>query len=216
MSLNSSDTILATGGADGFLTLTAWGTALAPTKNAISDAMSKGAKLRCNAPVICVALSDLNDIVAAGCMDGSVVLVSYSVNFGEVTARGLIVNDGDDIKHSKYIKSIAWSPIDSVVTTSSADGTVYISKISIDNFQDDDMQDEDMQDEENIKYVRIQKAHTLHLAAAPEALCYVKNGSTLCLYERETSYLSYFDLNDECKMTKHSLNGCEFSFISLS
>jgi len=201
VSLNSSDTILATGGVDGFLTLTAWGTALAPTKNAISDAISKGAKLRCNAPVICVAFSDLNDIVAAGCMDGSVVLVSYSVNFGKVTARELIVNDGE-IKHSKYIKSIAWSPIDSVVTTSSADGTVYISKISTDNFQDDDMQDE-----ESIKYVRIQKAHTLHLAAAPEALCYVKNGSVLCLYERETSYLSYFDLNDECKMTKHSLNG---------
>jgi len=55
--------------------------------------------------------------------------------------------------------------------------------------------------------VKIEKLKSFHFIGAVEALCFVNKGRSLCLYERDTSYLTYFDLNDEYKMTKYSLNG---------
>ena len=38
-------------------------------------------------------------------------------------------------------------------------------------------------------------------------MCFVNGGNKLCCYVRETSYLSYFDLKNDYKQTKMSLNG---------
>jgi hypothetical protein len=55
--LNTDDTLLATGGADSTLTLCCWGGALAPTPGAVDAVLHQAVHLNCAGPVICLAFS---------------------------------------------------------------------------------------------------------------------------------------------------------------
>lgn len=209
--MNVSDNILAAGGADGYITITTWGSALAPHPTAATDTVSKAARIQCGAPAICISFCNTHPIISVGCMDGSVILIGFSLSGGRVTAW-LLKKVGDDaacMKHSKYVKAVAWSNSAPVLASASADGTVFLSNVSL---SDEDMGDgdEDMgddTDENESKEVKVEKLKSFHFKNAIETLCFVKNGASLCLYERDTSFLAYFDLEDEFKMKKYSLNG---------
>jgi len=55
--------------------------------------------------------------------------------------------------------------------------------------------------------VSVELVKSMHFDAAVESMCFTNNGDALCCYVRGTSYLSYFDLKDEFKQSKVSLNG---------
>ena len=227
--LNKSDTVLGTGGADSYVSIVAWGTALAPNPgthgDAASETVAKAAKVHCTAPVICISFSEsatTSNVLAAGCMDGSVHLIGYHIVLGRVEAWLLNITSATKIKFGKYVKSLAWSPYADVLASASADGTVQISKITLVAAADEDDDDDEDEDEamegseDSSKGVVVDQIKSLHLSGAVEAVCFVNDGDTLCLFERETFYLSYFDLKDECKMTKFSLNGGEYFVICVS
>lgn len=209
--LNKSDNILASGGADGFVTLTAWGSALAPTPDAATNAVSKAARVQCSAPVIAVSFCTTHDILAVGCMDGSVTFIQFSFVSGIINAWPLKNAGEENIKYKKYVKSIAWSQSSPVLASASADGTVTLSKVSLfdedEAMEGDDDDNDDVNDKGGNKGVKIEKLKSFHFTGAVETLCFVKDGTSLCLYERDTSFLTYLDLNDEYKLTKFSLNG---------
>jgi WD40 repeat protein len=144
-------------------------------------------------------------------MDGSVHLIGYKLVFGKVKAWALNIVSGDKIKCTKYVKSLTFAPKSGLLASASADGTVQITRITllVDNDDDDD---DDMEGgaEGLFKNASVEMVNSLHLAGAVETVCFVNEGDILCLYERETSYLSYFDLKNNFKMTKHSVNGCKF------
>jgi WD40 repeat protein len=197
--LDSSDSILVVGGANSSVTITNWGCALAPSATAIHDTVSSAHTVSCPAPVICVkACSGTDKIIAAGCMDGSVCFIG----FDRSGAWPLKTNAGTTIKYSKYVKAMAWSPSSNVLVTASADGTVQISKVSLQS--DNDMMDDD--DDTNSRQITIEIIKSLHLKGAIETLCFVDD-DTFCLYQRDTCYLSYFDLKEDCALTTYSLNG---------
>ena len=214
--LDKSDSILATGGADSYVSILAWGTALAPGSEASADAVLKAARVACSAPVISIAFSTTDNILAVGCMDGTVHLIGYGYQTStrRVDAWTLKVVSGEKIKFTKYVKSLAFAPNSGLLASSSADGTVQLTRVTLVNAEDDD---EDMDggnadantDEGQSKNAKVELVNSLHLTGAVETVCFVNDGRTLCLYERETSYLSYFDLKDDFKMTKYSLNGCK-------
>jgi len=205
------DTVLASGGADGILSLVTWGSAMAPTDTASADTVANAATIKCNAPVICVAVAK-TDVVAAGCMDGSVTLVAYAMEPGG-TMRARPLGNGQEIRHSKYVKFVLWSPDGTLLVTGSADGTVQFTSLSSSSSSfmpsTSTGDDEYMNDAEDTHQndVLIHKVRTLHLAGPVEAGCLLDAGTRFCLYERGTHYLSYFDLKDDFKMTKQSLNG---------
>ena len=203
--MNRSDNILAVGGADSNVTIATWGSALAPTPDAATNTVLNAARFQCSAPVICISFCNFNDIVCAGCMDGSVHFIGFSFIGGKANAWALKSLGDDDIKFSKYVKSIAWSTSSPVVACSSADGTVIVSRVTI--LDEDTIMDDVDDDNVHRKDINITKLKSLHFKGSVEALCFVKDGQSLCIYERDTSYLSYFDLADEYKMTKFSLNG---------
>jgi len=198
--LDRSDSVMATGGADSYLALTAWGAALAPTANASVDTVNKAARIPLSAPVICVSFSNTDNVVAAGCMDGTVHLIGYKLALGRVVATLI---SGNDIKFTKYVKSLAWSPSKNMLASASADGTVVLTNVKLGNSEDDD---EMMDGGENYSTI-LEPVKSFHLSGAVETLCFVNDGNVLCLYERETSVLTYFDLNDDFAATSHSLNG---------
>lgn len=213
--LNSSDNILASGGADGTVVLATWGSALSPSEDASTQTVNKATKVQCGAPVICLSFCKTDDIICVGCMDGSIHFIGFTFMGGKIHASLLNGNSnnggGSNIKYTKYVKSIAWSESQPIVASSSADGTVILSKVSLGDGDetmgggDDDDDDANMSD--STKEITIEKLKSFHFNGAVETLCFVKDSTSLCLYERDTSYLTYFDLNDEYKMSKHSLNG---------
>mmetsp|Transcript_12310 Transcript_12310/g.16069 ORF Transcript_12310/g.16069 Transcript_12310/m.16069 type:complete len:464 (-) Transcript_12310:367-1758(-) len=231
--LNGNDSLLATGGADGMLVITQWGMATAPSPDASKNAVEKAVKIRCDAPVLrcafspSIGTSSTISVVAAGCMDGSVKLYRYSsdrlIHLSAYTNVGSDVQmsvDGEQdnsnaLKHMKYIKDLAWCTDDSNTTllaSACAEGKVFLSKISLPHVFSDVP--------ENV--VHVERIQTFYLPGAVEALCFLDNGSTLCCYARGTSYLSYFDLKHDFKLTKHSVNGANkfddfvsFSILSL-
>ena len=84
--LNKDCTVLATGGADSVVSICRWGGALAPTDDAAARVVDGAARVRCDAPVICVGFGQVGggaSMVAAGCMDGSVKLVEYGAGVGD-------------------------------------------------------------------------------------------------------------------------------------
>ena len=210
--LSKDCTVLATGGADSYVSLCQWGGALAPTDDAAAKVVSSAARVRCDAPVICVGFGQADggsSIVAAGCMDGSVKLVEYGAGVGDsTTSMGarLLKPFGDPpetaaaaasggIKHAKYVKVVAWSASASLLASASADGTIVLTKVG--------KPDED-------GAVKIEKVQTMHLPGAVEAMCFLDDGDTLCAYARDTAYLSYFDLqkldSEGAKQTKVTVN----------
>jgi WD40 repeat protein len=185
--------VLATGGADSFVSICRWGGALAPTDDAAARVVDGAARVRCDAPVICVGFGQVGggaSMVAAGCMDGSVKLVEYGAGVGDATSgmgARLLKTLGDDseattgIKHAKYVKVVAWSASASLLASASADGSIQLSRVG--------QPDED-------GAVKIEKVQTMHLPGSVEAMCFLDDGDTLCAYARDTAYLSYFDLKN--------------------
>jgi len=206
-SLHPDDSLLVTGGADAQLALCRWGTALAPGENAASQTVEKSARIKCPAPIISVSFSTMQKgkalpLVAAGCMDGSVNLIKYSAT----ELQNL--DCSQPIRHAKYVKCLAWSPTRPILATASADGTVQITQIVMDS--ELGSMSMDMDDETKTadpQKVGLETLSTLHLPGPVEAMTFLPDGSTLVCHARGTSYLSYFDLNDDCKHTKHSVNG---------
>jgi len=217
------DSVLGVGRADGSVEICCWGRALVP-KDATSKEVEKVASVSCQAPVICIGLAPVRSnnlpmsLLATGCMDGRVHLVGYSISFGGVvdawkvqaltseennadggdTTNG---NDGGCLKHTKHVKSLAWSKLDNnlVLATSDANGNVTVYRVGPAPITQDGQQ--------CTKTVIIQKIVQRNLKGAIEALCFVKGGTELCLYERDTSYLSYLKLDGTDDVARHSLNG---------
>eukprot|EP00581_Thalassiosira_minuscula_P002417 CAMPEP_0183736320 /NCGR_PEP_ID=MMETSP0737-20130205/49026_1 /TAXON_ID=385413 /ORGANISM="Thalassiosira miniscula, Strain CCMP1093" /LENGTH=456 /DNA_ID=CAMNT_0025970287 /DNA_START=109 /DNA_END=1479 /DNA_ORIENTATION=+ len=201
--LNPDDSLLATGGADSNIKLCRWGSALAPGEESSIKAVDDAIEIPCGAPVICCAFARVNQgrglpVVAAGCMDGSVKLAYCGMGMdapkeGRKRLLKSELKDGNGIKHGKYVKTICWSPSEPILATASADGTVQLTSAS--NLDSE------------AATVSLEVVKSMHFDAAVESMCFVDNGNTLCCYVRGTSYLSYFDLKDDYKQTKMSLNG---------
>lgn len=201
--LHPNDTLLATGGADCFVSICQWGGALAPTDDAVASTVAGAARVRCDAPVICVAFAQEGrgltlPIVAAGCMDGSVKLIEYGAGVGEADGTGgmgaralKIIGEETAVKHAKYVKTLAFSKSASLLASASADGGIQLTKVG-------------QPDEEG--NVTIEKVQTMHLPGAVEAMCFLDDGDTLCCYARNTPYLSYFHLKDGAQQTKVTVN----------
>ena len=196
-SLHPDDSLLATGGADSNVKLLTWGSALAPGDESSAKAVEDSISIACGAPVICCAFAQQGKsvpVVAAGCMDGSVKLAYCGLDIDAPKDRLLkSTGDGKGIKHGKYVKTICWSPSEPVVASASADGTVQLTRVG------------DVNSEAGT--VTLEVVQSIHLDGAVEAMAFVDNGNKLCCYVRGTSYLSYFDLRDEYKQSKMSLNG---------
>ena len=220
-SINPDDSLLATGGADSTLNLCRWGMALAPGDESSAKAVEDAIKIPCGGPVICTAFAQMEKgrsfpVVAAGCMDGS-VCVAYcgldldSTNSGKERIlrpeAGNVSNGINEhgIKHTRYVKTVCWSPSAPILASASADGTVQLTLVGDGAF---------LSGESFSGRVSMEIIQSMHFDSPVEAMCFLNDGSTLCCYVRGTSYLSYFDLKDEFKQTKYSLNGgCEFLLL---
>lgn len=188
--LDQNDTLLATGSVDSTLKLTFWGKALAPGDDSASGAVDEAVSVPCGAPVICCSFaqdSKSNHLLAAGCMDGHVRVVYCGSEMKPAVAKS-----DTDIKHRKYVKCLSWSPAEPILASASADGTVQITRVSHDGTSEPDS-------------VSLDVVKSLHFDGAVECLCFV-DARTLCCYVRDTSYLSYFDMEEDFKQTKCSLN----------
>ncbi|KAL3823824.1 hypothetical protein ACHAXA_004096 [Cyclostephanos tholiformis] len=213
------DTLLATGGSDSHLSLCRWGNALSPGSNSSINAVRDSIRVYCRAPIICCAFARVNQggrempVIAAGCMDGSVMAVycgmmmesedvddtSADVVRGEdhrvLKSRGGEFGEKKDgsIKHSRYVKTICWSPTEPVLASASADGTVQLTRVL----------DVDVKS----MTAAFEIVKSMHFDGPVESMCYLNDGTTLCCYVRGTSYLTYFDLGDNYRQIKVSLNG---------
>lgn len=199
--LHPDDTLLATGGADSKLKICRWGMALAPGDESSSMAVANSINIHCGAPVICCAFAQVNKgrtlpVAAAGCMDGSVKLAycgieSLDTNNGN--DRVLESKEENGIKHSKYVKTLCWSPKEPILASASADGTVQLTRV------------QDVNSE--AATVVLETVSSMHFDEAVEAMCYLNKGDTLCCYVRGNSYLTCFDLKNDNKQSKLWLNG---------
>jgi len=89
--LHPNDSILGTGGADSTVSLSFWGAALQPSYS--SSSHSNACMVKCNAPVITLAFAPaplLQNILAVGCMDGSIELISFSQTLGTLSKPQLL------------------------------------------------------------------------------------------------------------------------------
>lgn len=199
-SLHPDDSLLATGGADSNLKLCRWGLALAPGDESSSNAVANSITISCGAPVICCAFAQVSKgrtlpVVAAGCMDGSVKLAYCGIELDSTSDRILVSNGDDDggIKHTKYVKTLCWSPSEPILASASADGTVQLTRV------------ENVNSEAGA--VTLETLSSMHFDEAVEAMCYLNNGDTLCCYVRGNSFLTCFDLKNNSKQSKMWLNG---------
>mmetsp|Transcript_20031 Transcript_20031/g.43414 ORF Transcript_20031/g.43414 Transcript_20031/m.43414 type:complete len:454 (+) Transcript_20031:56-1417(+) len=200
--LHPDDSLLATAGADSNLKLCRWGSALAPGDEASVKAVDDSITIPCGAPVICCAFAQANhgrlQVVAAGCMDGSVKLAYCGLEMdapkeGKERLLSYELGNCNGIKHGKYVKTICWSPSEPILASASADGTVQLTRVG------------DVDSEAGTASLEV--VQSMHFDGAVESMCFLNNGDTLCCYVRGTSYLSYFDLKDGYKQNKISLNG---------
>jgi WD40 repeat protein len=209
--LSPDDTVLATGGADGSLSLVSWGISLNPNISSQQVVEAYVSHNSCDAPVICVdfakcAIMGLPKVVAAGCMDGSVHLFSARSGMqGRLeTQRLLGAGSNDLLKHGRYVKSLTWSPRESLLATCSADGTIKIIQVNAtaSNNANYDMDD----DTEPTTTATVHVAETLHLPGPVESMCFSDDGTQLFCYARGSPYLTKFDLQQGCAPTKWNLN----------
>eukprot|EP00592_Proboscia_alata_P002304 CAMPEP_0194370130 /NCGR_PEP_ID=MMETSP0174-20130528/18443_1 /TAXON_ID=216777 /ORGANISM="Proboscia alata, Strain PI-D3" /LENGTH=435 /DNA_ID=CAMNT_0039147427 /DNA_START=65 /DNA_END=1372 /DNA_ORIENTATION=+ len=179
----TDDSLLVTGGADSCVSVVQWGAALSPSPDASQKTVEDAVRYSCQGgPVVAAAFGGVAGsgcFVGCGCMDGSVTVFSY-----DSMEKSLVPVDGVVVKHSRYVKDVVWSPRDPIVATSSADGTVYLTRVN---------------------NGALETVSTLHLSGPVEAMAFL-DGDTLVVYVRDTPYLSYFDLRDDMKQTTHSLN----------
>lgn len=205
--LDSTDTIIATGGADSAVSMTRWGSALSPSPSAAHDTVQNAVKVALTAPVIQLSFSKTDQLLAAGCMDGSVHLIGYSTVMGKVQAWKMNINQGKPVKYSKYVKCIAWSPSENIVASCSSDGTATLVKVAC-STEIDLNRGMVSDDDDPLKHsVSLEEVKSFHFNGAVETLCFAKNGSVLILYERDTSYLTYIDLNEGFTLSTFSVNG---------
>ena len=189
-SLSYDDTILATGGADQNLALVQWGAALGDN-SAITNSngiMDKVVRIPCGAPVIAVDFGRTrrSPFCVAGCMDGSVHVIHIETYCGLLAAKEIAAGT---IKHTRYVRTVAWAPDQTMFATSSADGFVQVHSIVWNGLDDN---------------IQIEKVQTLNLSAPVESMCFHKR--TLVCYVRGTPFLSYFDTSNDWALTKQSLN----------
>jgi WD40 repeat protein len=188
--LSQDDTILATGGADQSLTLCQWGGAFSG-----KDVVQEAIHIPCDAPVISVdfARKARQPFVAAGCMDGSVRVMKYD------THEGLQAKDvaKGTIRHTRYVRTVAWASHDNLLASASADGVIQVHKVVWDGLTE---------------IVRIEKVETLNLSGPVEALCFHKE--KLICYARGTPHLLYFDLQDNFKQCKIDLNKGQTGYVA--
>ena len=248
----ADDSLLVTGGADSSLRLCLWGAALAPDADSSARVVHSAPQLHFSAPVISTSFLCSSQIpginaLAVGLMDGSVHFASYDrVAAGaktNLTLKSLLnsqVIDDDvygnsktqphNIKHSKYVKNLAWSPSEPILASASSDGTVRLTKVisiignavaggvatkSATASMSIDEDDEEFSKCSKEPEIVTKEILTLHLPGPVEAMAFLNNGDVLCCYVRGTSYLSYFDLRDDCKQTKYSINGGIYYHIKL-
>lgn len=238
--LHPDDSLLVTGGADSILTLCPWGVALAPHDDASTHAVKNAARVHCSAPVISSAFATHQrgramPILAAGCMDGSVKFAGYDHSNQKLTLQLLNTQQLEKdtraakaapIKHGKYVKYVVWSPSEPILASASADGTVRLTKVlstswgntdevlsamSMDEEKNYDLMDDEDDNSNNQKEIITEHILTLYLSGPVEAMTFLNNGDILCCYARGASYLSYFDLRDNCKLMKYSINGGAYS-----
>jgi len=201
--LNPDDTLLATGGADSYLSLYRWGSALSPSPDASEKLVQNATKISCGAPLIASAFSQQSKFsqypqyICASGMDGSVHINPLHDDMNFESPSIIYTPESNKLKHGKYAKCLAWSPSEPLIASASADGTVYLTKVNHSYGDDGNLS-------QNLQLDVVEK---FHLQGAVEAMCFLNGGKTLCCYSRGTSYLSYFHLDDDCNQTKFSLNG---------
>lgn len=128
------------------------------------------------------------------------------------------------IKHGKYVKNLVWSPSEPILASASADGTVRLTKVisisgtnmtnlPISSMSIDEEEERDYRSNNIPADIVTKPIVTLHLPGPVEAMTFLDNGNILCCYVRGMSYLSYFDLRDDCKQMKHSINGGKLLFL---
>ncbi len=148
---------------------------------------SDGLRLAINPPhVINPAFTNGN--FNYSCMDGSIMLCGYQSGLGGLQAT--LLNPSVELKCAKYIKGLVWSPSMPILAAASADGTVMILKV-------------DLQDSGSVTVEIVQR---LHLSGTPESICFSADGSKLMCYIRDTPYLARFNLENDFEMTKINLN----------
>jgi len=192
-SLSNDESILATGGADNFVSLKLWNDPSGGDPDASSKSIAESSsKVNCGAPVIGVDFSRHgrnSKFVAAGCMDGSVHVLYFekerSSNWlhTEEIAKGTI-------KHGKYVRCLAWSSTENILATASADGSVQIHKLEW-NFVD-------------ATGATLKKIESLQLSGPVESLCFREDH--LCCYARGSSNLICFDLRNNFAQSNINLN----------
>lgn len=223
-SLSKDEVFLMTGGADNKVRITQWGVMCQspnriPTTEIIQNTYSD--IVDCDAPVIsCAFSSTLPNVAAVGCMDGNVHLLSYRTKTGYGSNQSVIkcyhVNKASN--HRKYIKTVAWSPTQSLLATSSADGTIQIYNVSqsdqplvssslsdimisdsYDDNHDDDMMNVPMKyDAYTVK--------SIHLSGPIECLTFNNDGTQLYCYARGKPHLSCFDIAQDFQQSTINLN----------
>ncbi|KAG7366238.1 WD-40 repeat-containing protein [Nitzschia inconspicua] len=189
-SLSNDDSMLATGGADQYISLCPWTRAFGNTSSTTSDLVQSSTRINCDAPVIAVDFArkgHSTKFLAAGCMDGSVHVIHYETTDGVLEATKVAHGS---IKHAKYVRTLVWSPNDNVLATASADGSIQVHKLNWNLFDPSS--------------VTMEKIQTLQLSGPVESMCFHDNH--LCCYARGTPYLIYFDLQDNFTQTKINLN----------
>jgi len=189
VALSPDETVVASGGADKALRL---------VFSAMEDTSGTSATLDLGAPVISVAFASnpLKSILACGCMDGSAYLVQYAIeNEGGRSVLKIIMHLSLPNKHNKYVKTVSWSPNESLLATSSADGTVHMYRIYQDGLDSSTLAP---------KY-GVQLVESLHLLTSIEALTFTNDNQLLC-YARNTPYIAAFDLGQDMKQTKINVN----------
>ena len=175
------------------MSLVQWGRALSDdssAENVSETVVSSAAKVPCPAPVIATDFARHNSrfhFVVAGCMDGSIELVHYDSTMNPSLEAKIVAS----WKHGKYVKSVAWSPIQPIVATASADGNVQLHKVSWNSW-------------EEIDQVQVETLTNLQLPGPVETISFVDN--YLFVYARGEPYLNYFDMDQNMKQTKINLN----------
>lgn len=172
-SLNADSTILATGGADGYLSLIQWG--FVYTSSA-EETVQAATRYSLGTPVICTAFSMVaKSMVAAACMDGKVYLVNSKASAEPQNDTNIVVTPKT---HSKYVKSMAWSCHESILATASANGSVHIYRINPPTAF-----------EPNIS---VQFVTSLHWNEPVETCLFLPNKKFIC-HVRGTPFLQYFN-----------------------
>lgn len=199
--MDSTDSILATGCADGSIVLCPWGMATAPHASAVTDCIqSKSASVSFGSPIICTAFSHKNVVAAAG-MDGNIHLVVYQkLITGDIR---VITETKSAVQHNKYAKTLSWGAIQGdgsqLLASGSADGTIRLSKVTLETVETDD-------DDEAIQ-LTVETLKTFHLKGTIEATAFVNDGNTLVWYERDTPFLTYLNIQKDYEIVTYSLNG---------